>query len=266
MKKYLITTAVFLTGTALANAGTVLTTTFGNAAQATATNVTLTNTWADDLDAEVRALLGTVTASVTSLTNSSGAAIGLLTSNVEAGASSTFFSPNANVGGSNTATAATTGDPWTSVFSYSGTSGLTSIDGINFQVGLFNAAGKWQSTGASWIGNVVFTAQILDSSDSVLGSFTGKLREADGTTNDKIYGKGSDMFDVNLSGTTVVLDSVDTFKLKISLTETLESGTYVGLNSVAYSGSVIPEPSTFGLLAGLGALALAGTRRRRHAK
>lgn len=265
MKKYLITAAVFLTGTALANAGTVLTTTFGNAAQATATNVELTNNWADDLDAEVRDLLGTVTASVTSLTNSSGAAIGLLTSTDQAGASSTFFSPNANVGGAGN-TAATTGDPWTSVFTYSGTSGLTSIDGINFQVGLFNAAGKWQSTGASWVGNVVFTAQILDSSDSVLGSFTGKLCEADGTEDKKIPGKGSDMFDVNLSGTTVVLDSVDTFKLKISLTETLESGTYVGLNSVAYSGSVIPEPSTFGLLAGLGALALAGTRRRRRAK
>lgn len=257
MKKYLITAAVFLTGTALANAGTVLTTTFGNAAQATATDVTLTNNWADDLDAEVRDLLGTVTASVTSLTNSSGAAIGLLTSTDQAGASSTFFSPNANVGN---------GDPWTSVFSYSGTSGLTSIDSINFQVGLFNSSGKWQSSAASWIGNVVFTAQILDSSDSVLGSFTGKLCEADGTEDKKIPGKGSDMFDVNLSGTTVVLDSVDTFKLKISLTETLTTGTFVGLTSVAYSGSVIPEPSTFGLLAGLGALALAGTRRRRRAK
>lgn len=249
MKKYLITAAVFLTGTALANAGTVLTTTFGNAAQETATDVTLTNTWADDLDAEVLALLGTVNGNVTSLTNSSGATVSLQTSN-PAGQSETFFSPNTNVG---------SGSPWTSVFTYSGTSGLTSIDGINLQVGLFHSSGTWQSSGASWTGNVGFTAQILDSSDSVLGSFTGQL-------GDGITGQGSTKFDVNLSGTKLVLDSVDNFKLKISLTDNLSAGCFVGLNSVAYSGSVIPEPSTFGVLAGLGALALAGTRRRRRAK
>lgn len=250
MKKYFITAAVFLTGTALANAATVLTTTFGNANQATATAVTLTNTWANSLDEEVLALPGTVYGNVTSLTNSTGATVSLQTSN-PAGQSETFFSPNTNVGN---------GSPWTSVFTYSGTSELTSIDGINFQVGLFDSSGAWQTSYASWTGNVGFTAQILDSSDSVLGSFTGKLREADGTENDKILGKGSAMFDVNLSGTKLVLDSVDNFKLKISLTDNLSAGCYVGLQSVAYSGSVIPEPSTFGLLA------LAGTRRRRRAK
>ncbi|MGF0068405.1 PEP-CTERM sorting domain-containing protein [Candidatus Spyradosoma sp. SGI.093] len=248
MKKYLITAAVFLTGTALANAGTVLTTTFGNAAQATATDVTLTNNWADDLDAEVLALLGTVNGNITSLTNTSGN-VTLQTSGA-AGQSTTFFSPNTNVGN---------GSPWTSVFTYSGTSGLTSIDGINLQVGLFDSNGTWQSNQASWTGNVGFTAQILDSSDSLLGSFTGQL-------GDGITGQGSTKFDVNLSGTKLVLDSVDNFKLKISLTDNLSNGCFVGLQSVAYSGSVIPEPSTFGLLAGLGALALAGTRRRRRAK
>ena len=42
------------------------------------------------------------------------------------------------------------------------------------------------------------------------------------------------------------------------------SWTYVGANDLTWSGtSAIPEPSAFGLLAGLGALALVASRRRR---
>ena len=43
------------------------------------------------------------------------------------------------------------------------------------------------------------------------------------------------------------------------------NGTFVGLQSVSFSGTgtVVPEPSAFGMLAGLGALALVAARRRR---
>ena len=43
-------------------------------------------------------------------------------------------------------------------------------------------------------------------------------------------------------------------------------GTYVGVSSVSFGGTVIPEPSAFGLLAGVGALAFVAARRRRRAK
>ena len=44
------------------------------------------------------------------------------------------------------------------------------------------------------------------------------------------------------------------------------NGTYVGVSSVSFGGTTIPEPSAFGLLAGAGALAFVAARRRRRAK
>ncbi len=262
MKNIIAIASLLAAGTALANASeTILTTTFGNAAQSSATAVTLTNTWADGLAFDA------VTGTVISLTNASGGTVPLQTggNNTEgdvgatpAGKDATFFSPNTNVG---------TGSPWTATFAYTeGVSNITTLDSISLSVGLFNSTGAWH-TGGSWLGNVTFTATIIDAStNSELGSFIGKLRDTNGVAGDAIKGKGSEKFSVSLTGTSVDLSSVSNLNVKLALTNNLKSGTFVGLQNIAYSGTVIPEPSAFGLLAGVGALALVVARRRRRAK
>ena len=238
MKKYITLAALLAAGTTFANAET-LTTTFGNANQSTATDVTLS----------VEGLEG-VTADVVSLVNSAGD-VSIMTSGT-AGTDAAIFSPNTNVG---------TGSPWTAEFEYTlgGTVEVTSLQSIELGVVLFSSSGNYQQGGqwaAVWEGSITFTATILDENDLALGSFTGSLTPE--------QGQGSTPFTVSLSSASAVdLSSTGSFTMKLALTETLDNGTYVGLNTIKQEVSVVPEPSAFGMLAGLGALALVASRRRR---
>lgn len=73
---------------------------------------------------------------------------------------------------------------------------------------------------------------------------------------ENIHAKGITTY--NVKG--IVADANGTISFKIN-NKGYHSASF---NSATISGAVIPEPSAFGLLAGLGALALVGARRRRR--
>lgn len=239
MKKIITAAALIAASTALTNAATVLTTTFSNAAQTSATAVSLTN--ASDI-ADVSAGTASVTAGTNLLvTDSQG-------KTTAAGADATFYSPNANVG---------TGTSWTATFSYSDVSGITQIDSLTLDVGLFNSSGAWQSSSVTRY--IDFTATIK-SGETTLGTYSVSDYSITGKDSSNTHAT------VVLSGNTLSFANVSNFTVEFTVAKGASNGTngtYVGLNSVAFNGSAIPEPSAFGLLAGIGALALAVSRRRR---
>ncbi len=252
MKKYISMAILFASGTVIANAATILTTTFGNCNQTDAKNVTLTNTWAEGLSG-----LGTVTGTVNSLVKTTdNASINLLTTG-PAGGDAAFFSPNTNFGAVS---------PWKTVFTYNNWNSVTSIDKITLSVGAFNARGEWQTVNAIWTGTISFNVRFLDATTGAdLGSGVFSASKT-GTDGDGLKGTGDkNTWTFDCTGTPITFDNVSSVKVEISnKKENWSRGTFVGLNSVSFSGSVVPEPSAFGLLAGLGALALVGARRRRR--
>lgn len=246
MKTLISAAAILAASTVFANAAVVtdvLTSTFSGAGDTAVTSITVTND------------PSTVSASVTSLTTSAdGGASSDLTQMTGSGtvtSDTTIITPNVNVGNS---ASDSTNDSWTLTLSYSIGSDALTINSVTLDTVLFNGSGGVQSS------NVVryfdITVTITDSSSNVVATYSVSDTGLTGTSS-------TTASEVTLSGTEVTLEASTTYTVAVTVADSGNSnnqGCYVGLSGITYS---IPEPSSFGLLAGVGALALVAARRRR---
>ena len=238
MRNLITAAALLAAGTALANAAAVtdvLTTTFSSAGDSAVTSITVTNDPSD------------VSASVTGLTEGSSD-LSQMTGTGTVVADTTIITPNTNVG---------TGNTWTLTLSYTIGSDSLTISGVTLDTVLFSSSGGVQNTNVTRYFDLTLT--IADSSGSTVATYSVSDIALTGTG-------AATASEAVLSGSEVTLEASTTYTVTLTASQgesNSSSGCYIGLAGITYT---IPEPSAFGMLAGVGALALVAARRRRTRK
>ena len=254
MKNIITVAALLAAGTTFVNAETVLTT-------------ALFGTTATTDDTSVSANIGTVYG-----LDSDGAKVDsqIIDQQTAENASSYIFAPKINIGlDSTNANNPVVGNGWTTTLTLSLNNGeywddvFRELSSISVDFIAFNSSGKAQNNQITANYKLALTC----------GSSTWEMNDWTSFTTpagDNSAGLGASS-NSNIAATgTFLLDSAfaasgnDPISLSISVKRANATGTYIGVSSVKFNGSVVPEPSAFGLLAGAGALAFVAARRRRR--
>lgn len=218
MKKILFASALLICAAVSSQGATLWTTTFGNAAQSDATQVTFSN------EGEISG----VTGSVTSLRNNpyngdEESTLGLI-SKGSIGADASLFTPWCNV--QNTGS-------WDAGMSFTnGSASAVSISSISFTLASF-AVNNGNAIPHTLPREFVFTLTIGGQSYDVTVSIPAG-------------GEASATF--NLDSTLLVeAGSGFSFHAKASRTETQQTGGFVGIKDISFDGLAVPEPAAASL-------------------
>ena len=237
MRNLITAAALLAAGTALANAAVVtdvLTTTFTGATTTTVSDASAVN---DPSDAATTTIVSLTTTGDTGVTTT-GAVV----------ATTAYITPDTNVGN---------GGTWTLTLSYAIGSDSLTISGVTLDTILYNASGVVQGTDVTRYFDLTLT--ITDSNNSVVATYAVENAALSGS------GYAATTVAVDLTGSEVTLAANTTYTVTLTAEagSSNTSGCYIGLAGITYT---IPEPSAFGMLAGVGALALVAARRRRTRK
>ena len=254
MKNYITIAALVAAGATCANAD--VTTTFSS----TGTSISNVNIVCDGATATIDSLKKSTSATSTDYTTDCA----IRNANVTAG----FLAPDVNVANAG---------QWQLTLSYSDLASDFTLSEIVIETMGFNGSNDWQNSGngAAPTGETSPTTTPSNSAAGKYVKFTVEYAMGSsewvnlGTFSIDVSGGSANTGGENFRQTTYVLPEAllelldDSLQIRISTSQDYTLGTFAGIRSVSLIEAAIPEPSAFGLLAGLGALALVGARRRR---